>query len=233
MVPSKSFKARGPLSPEQLGDVAEASMANAVVLLADARRLADAGSVASAYSMAILAGEEFGKCQVAIGAVGHVDPGDGYWRDFWRAFYGHADKLARAAHIMYSWLPYELVERFVGVLKPALEQQRREAGLYVDVVNGVAVTPDERITEDEATDALETIGAILELYSAMFSDENPLAEAFAQARPEALRMRAAIESRDRDEIRRVWRETTGRTLDDDKLDSMLEFLGSAPATSDS
>jgi hypothetical protein len=46
-------------------------------------------------------------------------------------------------------------------------------------------------------------------------------------------MRAAIESRDRDEIRRVWRGTTGRTLDDDELDSMLEFLGSAPATSDS
>lgn len=202
-------------------------MANAVVLLADARRLAEAGSVASAYSMAILAGEEFGKCQIAIGAVGHVDAGDAYWRDFWRSFYGHADKLARAAQIMYSWLPHDLVAQFVGVLKPALEQQRREAGLYVDVVNGVALTPDERITGAEATGALDTIGAILELYSAIFSDEKPLADAFAQARPEALRMRKAIESRDREEIRRVWLETTDRGLDDDELDSMLKFLGPA------
>jgi AbiV family abortive infection protein len=230
-VPSKSSKACGPLDPEQLEDVAEASMANAVVLLADARRLAGAGSVATAYSMAILAGEEFGKCQVAIGAVGRVDPSEDCWRDFWRAFYGHAAKLARAARIMYRWLPKELVERFVGVLKPALEQQRREAGLYVDVVNGVAVTPDERITEDEATDAIETIGAVLGLYSAIFSTENPLAEAFARSRPQALRMRAAIESRDREEIRRVWHETTGRALGDAELDSMLEFLGPPPSTS--
>jgi AbiV family abortive infection protein len=88
-------------------------MANAVVLLADARRLAEAGSVATAYSIAILAGEEFGKCQIAIGAAGRVDPSDEYWRDFWRAFYSHADKLARAAHVMASWLPPELVERFI------------------------------------------------------------------------------------------------------------------------
>jgi AbiV family abortive infection protein len=208
-------------------------MANAVVLLADARRLAEAGSLATAYSMAILAGEEFGKCQVAIGAVGHIEPGDDYWRDFWRAFYGHADKLSRAARIMCDWLPSELVERFVGVLKPALEEQRREVGLYVDVVNGVVVTPDARITEAEATDAIETIGAILDLYSAMFSDENPLSTALAQARPQALRMRAAIESRDREEIRRVWRETTEHTLDDEELDSMLDFLGSAPPQSGS
>jgi len=208
-------------------------MANAVVLLADARRLAEAGSMATAYSMAILAGEEFGKCQVAIGAVGRIEPGDNYWKDFWRSFYGHADKLARAAHIMYDWLPPELVERFVGVLKPALEEQRREVGLYVDVVHGVAVTPGERITEAEAVDAIETIGAILDLYSAMFSDEDSLSTAFEQAVPQALRMRAAIESRDREEIRRVWRDTTERTLDDEELDSMLEFLGPAPPQSGS
>lgn len=207
-------------------------MANAVVLLVDASRLAETGSFATAYSMAVLAGEEFGKCQVAVGAVGHIDPSEEYWRDFWRAFYGHADKLARAAHTMSNWLPDELLGRFVRVLKPALEQQRREAGLYVDVVNGVAVTPDERITEEEATDAIETIGAILDLYSATFSEDNPLGEAFTRSGPQAQRMRAAIESRDRQEVRRVWGETTGHTLDDDELDSMLEFLGPAPAALD-
>jgi hypothetical protein len=115
----------------------------------------------------------------------------------------------------------------------AIKEQRREAGLYVDVVNGVALTPDERITEAETFDAIETIGTILEFYSAMFSGRNPLADAFAQARPEALRMRMAIESRDREEIRRVWRDTTDSALDDDELDSMLEFLESAVETLDS
>jgi hypothetical protein len=94
---------------------------------------------------------------------------------------------------MATWLPPELVERFIGVLRPALEQQRREAGVYVDVVDGVALTPDERITEEEATDAIETIGWILDLYPAVFSDENPLVEAFTRSHPDALRMRAAIE----------------------------------------
>jgi hypothetical protein len=46
-------------------------------------------------------------------------------------------------------------------------------------------------------------------------------------------MRIAIEARDREEIRRVWRETTDSALDDDELDSMLEFLESAVETLDS
>jgi AbiV family abortive infection protein len=145
---------KGPLTPKQLGEVAEASLANAADLIGEARALFEAGAVARAYSLAVLAGEEFGKCQLAIGSVGRDTAGDDYWRDWWAVFYGHGPKLAQAAFIANQFLSMELVEAFLRILEPALEDQRREVGFYVDVVAGGAVSPATAIDAEEARDAI-------------------------------------------------------------------------------
>jgi AbiV family abortive infection protein len=167
--PVPSQRASGPLTDEQLAALAGASLQSAVVLISDALDLHKLGSVPHAYATAILAGEEFGKCQLAVGAVGHIASAeeaaeDRYWRQFWTSFYGHGQKLIRTAWIAKAWIADELVDAFVALLDGALFSQRREAGLYVDVIDGVVVTPGKAISEAETGEALDVIGGVIAAY---------------------------------------------------------------------
>ncbi|MPZ53323.1 MAG: AbiV family abortive infection protein [Acidimicrobiia bacterium] len=56
-------RSTGPLTREQLAELAEKSLQSAVVLISDATDLFEHGSTPHAYATAVLAGEEFGKCQ--------------------------------------------------------------------------------------------------------------------------------------------------------------------------
>jgi hypothetical protein len=162
---------------------------------------------------------------LAIGAIGHAeDPGGTYWREFWTTFYGHGPKLARMAYIAPTWLPPEVLDSFVGALEPALKQQRREKGFYVDMADGRAVTHDEEITELEAATLIETFGAAIDLYAASFDHDHPLRPAFLSATAEAELMRSALRTREPETIREAWERTTGRRLDDDELQALIKQL---------
>ena len=222
-------RADGPLTTEQLADLAEASLGNAVVLLADARRLLETGSLPLAYSVAIIAAEEFGKCQLAVGAIGSAeDPGIDYWKEFWATFYGHGPKLARMAHFATAWLSAEMVESFIETLEPALTEQRREKGFYVDVTQGRVVAPDEEITEAETSALLQTFGDVISSYAAIFDQANPLGTAFLAATSQAELMRAALETRDPNRIREAWETTTGRRLTEDEVQALVRQLVDDP-----
>ena len=192
LVPNK--KASGPLTPEQLATLAEASLSNAVALIAEARGLLVAGATARAYSIAILAGEEFGKSQLAAGAVGRVAETAGYWKSWWRDFYGHGPKLARAALNARMFLPTELVKGFSSTLERALKEQRRETGFYVDVVDGRPVSPVDAVDHGEAQAAIESFGAVIDGYAELFSGDG-IAQAFVESHQAAQEMRSALNSR--------------------------------------
>lgn len=214
-VPEK--KASGPLTVEQLGCIAEKSLANAVTLLNEARVFFERGSPPRALALAILAGEEFGKCQLALGAIGLVNPDAEYWKDFWTAFYSHGEKLIRAAFIAVWGLDERLVEQFVKVLRSALSQKRREASFYVDVHLGEVVSPDEEIGEDEVLAALETFEFLIHGYAKIY-DGRSLADEFVAETSKAQKMRIALDSRNVEDVKSVWLETRGLELTTSQLD---------------
>lgn len=213
-------KASGPLGREQLANLAEASLHGAVVLIADAMDLYQRGSVPHAYATAILAGEEFGKCQLAVGTIGSGAKGSDYWREWWATFYGHGPKLARAAHLAAAWVPTALVDAFVRLMDAALTTQRREVGLYVDIVDGEVVTPGDAISDQEAREAIEVFGSVIDLYDRMFKPTG-LARAMLKSQPQAETMRAALDSRDLEAVREAWKETTGEPASDWQI-AMIE-----------
>jgi AbiV family abortive infection protein len=217
-------RSSGEHPPEPHAGAAEASLGNAAELIAEARALLEAGSHARAYSLAIVAGEEFGKCQLAIGSVGRGHETDDYWKEWWGVFYGHGPKLARAASIAARFLPVDLVEAFTRILEPALKDQRREIGFYVDVSAGDPVLPTTAIQDDEARDAIEVFGSVIDQYVGLFEGSG-LAQAFIQANSgPAMEMRAALDSGDRETIRSAWEATTGRRPSDAELEGIMSML---------
>lgn len=204
--------------------MAEESLTNAVALIDEVELLLASGAVPRAYSLAILAAEEFGKCQLAVGAIGHATKDQIYWKEWWSAFYFHDSKLVQAAYVATSLIPEELVDAFVAVLDPALKERRRESGFYVDVVDGVVVPPAAAIKVDKAQHAVEVFATVIHAYAAPFEgvglEESFLAVDAGPARD----MRAAVESRDPRRIAETWEATTGRRLSQDELDAIMETL---------
>lgn len=136
-------KSSGPLTAEQLAVIAEASLANAVELISEARLLHDAGAYPRSYSLAVLAAEEFGKCQLATGTLGQSVDDAKYWKEWWVVFYGHGPKLTRAVATS-LFLTDELKAKFIALLETATKQQRREVGFYLDVREGQPTSPRGR-----------------------------------------------------------------------------------------
>jgi AbiV family abortive infection protein len=217
-------KAGGPLTAEQLGAIAEMSLANASELIAEARGLLEADAIARSYSIAVPAGEEFGKCQLAIGTVGRGPEDANYWKEWWSVFYGHGPKLARAAALATRFLPVELVETFVTILESGLKQQRRESGFYVDFAEGRPLSPAEAIKPQEALGAIRCFGTMIDLYATVFENVG-LAQAFQNVDAgRAREMRPAVESRDRERIRNTWEGTIGRRPDDVEIHRIMALL---------
>ena len=128
-------------------------MANAVELMQESRLLRDTAAIPRAYSLAVLAAEEFGKCQLAIGTVGGTRSDSAYWKDWWKTFYGHGPKLVRAIDSA-MFLPAELKSKFRELLEAATKERRREMGFYVDFRTGGAISPHEAIDREEVAEAI-------------------------------------------------------------------------------
>ena len=225
---TKTKKAGRQPSDVELGAIAEASLANAVALIAEARMLHNAGAYPRSNSVAILAAEEFAKCQMAVGAVGGATTDPDYWKAWWKCFYGHGPKLARAAGFARPFLLEDLVESFINFLQKALKDHRREVGFYVDVVRGRLVTPSEAISCEEAADAIQCFGAVIDGYASKFSEVG-LAAAFEEGTggSPASEMRAALASRDADRIRETWEATTGFRPGDEQMEEIMAILDGA------
>ena len=187
-------KSSGPLTAEQLGVIAEASLANAGELISEARLLHDTGAYPRSYSLAVLAAEEFGKCQLATGTLGQSVDDANYWKEWWAAFYGHGPKLTRAVATS-LFLTDELKTKFIALLETAIKQQRREVGFYLDVLEGQPTSPRDAIGPEEAAEAIMCFGEVIDVYASAFS-ETGIAKAYLDAHQgSAPEMRAAIRSR--------------------------------------
>ena len=216
-----SKRSSGPLTATQLSEIAEASLLNARQLISLARDLLSAGIFSTAYSIGVVAGEEFGKCQLAVGSVGLSGADDVYWTEWWKTFYSHGPKLVRAAQAAPVLLPDALMESFVSILEPALREQRRERGFYVEVVNGEIETPSVAISESEAEELVKCFSFVIEGYVSWLGGGS-LAEVFIEADSgPAVEMRSALLTGDTEHIRNVWQASTGQPMDEAILSAFL------------
>jgi hypothetical protein len=168
---------------------------------------------------------QFGKCQLAVGTVGGITTDPNYWKHWWSAFYGHGPKLARAAKFARPLLPIGQVAMFIHLLSLALVGQRREVGFCVDLVGGRVVTPSDAISREEAADAIQCFGTVIDAYARVFSEVGLIAAFInTNADPDAKEMRAAIALRDPEQIRKTWEATTGFRPDDDRLEETMTML---------
>jgi len=208
-----------PLNDEQLASLAKACLTNSVNLIGLSEDLLQMGHVPRAYSIAITAGEEFGKAQIAIGRIGDSFANEVTWKNWWRVFYSHDSKLTSALFIAHLFVPNDALGSFVSAMEPALREHRREWGLYVDVVNGSPRTPDEAISYDEARHLIDILSQVITSY-ATISPPDHLDRQLADAVGVGREMRAALESRDLNIIRRTWEATTGNAMDEELVEWM-------------
>jgi AbiV family abortive infection protein len=139
-----------PLPPrEDLLKLAQAAIANAGDLLADARTLAEAGRFPRAHALAALACEELGKEHQCLRAV-WLPPAP---KAFWNGFTRHTDKLSHthAQFMLHSDEPLASPDLFNTRVHELtrLAHQRKLRGLYVDYEDGALQIPGH-ITEREA-----------------------------------------------------------------------------------
>ncbi len=223
-VPNK--KASGPLSAIELATLAEASLTNATAIVGEARMLHDAGSIPRSYSLAVLAAEEFGKCQLAVGTLGRrpkdAEAEAAYWKEWWGIFYWHGPKLVRAAGMAGQLLPVGLIEPFIRHLEAALRTQRRESGYYVDVVDGQVVSPMDAIGREEAAEAIQCFSIVIEAYADMFREVGLATAYLEQHDGKGRDMREALASRDPDRVRSTWEATIGNPIDEERLKDIVD-----------
>lgn len=134
---------------DELLALAQAALANAVDLLADARLLAQSGSFPRAHALAILACEELGKEQDCVQAI---------WKPvirpevFWDRFASHTQKLhhVQVLLMLESGEPVGPADAFNARIcyGSRSAHTRKLRGLYVDYAGGVIKVPGE-ITEHE------------------------------------------------------------------------------------
>lgn len=154
---------RGPLTPEQLGELASATLTNSLDLLHDAEGLAIFGRYPRAYSLAVLGAEEFGNHMMCFGAVGREQVDPDTWSTFWKKFLKHDPKYENAAAMAASFLPPEDNARFAERFQEhvSADQKRRLAGLYVDWKDGAVVTPDSVVTPELVSDLLHVFTTVI------------------------------------------------------------------------
>jgi AbiV family abortive infection protein len=204
-------KVSGPLSPEAMRSLAWATLKNSVALMEDALILIEAESWPRAYSIAVLAAEEFGKNQLLIGTIARDNEPPEYWKEFWKDFYAHKAKLARTGFHAANFLPEELISTFIEHFDAAFRDQRRELGLYVDFRDGNPILPADSISKEEAMVVCQVFAEVILGYASL-CEVAALDEALEAASDPAAEMRAALDSGDADLIAQTFLKTTGHPM---------------------
>jgi AbiV family abortive infection protein len=203
-------RATGPLHVDQLADVARKALDNAFDLVNEADGLLSFGRYPRAYSLAILAAEEFGKFLIAQGAVAHLPGDDAYWRGFWERFRSHDAKGLIASALAAYGLEDEARRRqFLDQIERHVraDQNRKFAGLYVDVaLDGSVVAPYEATDPRGAHDLLYVLGIIIRFFAEQ-SDGIDFHASYRAAQAGASQMAQAFRTGDPSTIAEAWHRT--------------------------
>lgn len=160
-----------PLSLSQLGLLAEATLDNSRRLLNEAKALGLLGHYARAFSLAVLAAEEFGKHLMCFGAVGLRTDDEEMWRDFHTRFRSHTPKYENLFAMAGSVIPPEDRERVMAELARHVraDQHRKLAGFYVDLApDGNAIHPDEVIGPGVVSNAITVYDQVISMWESIY-----------------------------------------------------------------
>lgn len=192
------------LSTEQLGILAEKTLVNARELLDEAKALGLLEHFPRAFSLAVLAAEEFGKHLMCFGAAGLRPDDQEMWKDFHQRFRSHTPKYENLFAMATAMLPEEESERYAQDIAKhvAADQARKLAGFYVDLIDGEAVHPGEAIGPEEVYGALTVFDQIISAWESRF-EEADFIGLFAFAKDEgAEELRYALIENDEKTIER-------------------------------
>jgi AbiV family abortive infection protein len=202
-----------PLTLDQLAELARKSLDNALDLLDESDGLIAFGKFPRGYSVAILAGEEFGKFMMCQGAVGNLPGDEVFWRSFWKRFSSHDEKAVNftsmVGHVVEDdeqrrWF-MENLEKHVEV-----DQARKFAGLYVDVaLDGTVIAPREAIDSDWAKGVAYVLGTFIRSHAEMWEGVD-FHDVYREAQSGARQMVEALRTGDPDTIAATWDSTLGR-----------------------
>jgi AbiV family abortive infection protein len=169
-------------SREDLLKLAQAALANAGDLLADARLLAEAGSFPRAHALAALACEELGKEHQCLRALS-LPPSP---KAFWNSFKHHRGKLehAHALAMLYSGESICFPDLFNARVRELtrLAHERKLRGLYVDYTDGGLQLPSH-IAEQEARQLIDLTQEVLDRDRADWTEQVDKAQWLCQFSP--------------------------------------------------
>ncbi|GBE22309.1 hypothetical protein BMS3Bbin01_01681 [bacterium BMS3Bbin01] len=166
---------------EELGVLAEKTLVNARELLNEAKALGLLQHYPRAFSLAVLAAEEYGKHLMCFGAVGLRSDDNEMWKDFHQRFRTHTPKYENLFAMAASLLPEEDRAEFMRDLSKHIraDQERKLAGFYVDLVRGNAIHPEEVIGADLVRDAIVVYDRVIGLWEHLWADTD-FSELFAE-----------------------------------------------------
>jgi AbiV family abortive infection protein len=166
--------------------LAFAALSNSAVLLAEAEQLADLGSSARAYALAVLSSEELGKCQFCILVLGLSSTVVVPPKVFWDEFSEHKRRLTRSGAFDLLLREARLSDAEAIRALPHNSDKvhkRRLRALYVDYQAGLVLTPAD-ISEREARDLIGAVRdqvSLLQRGFAASGDSETWLHAFSQA----------------------------------------------------
>jgi AbiV family abortive infection protein len=169
------------LTPDQMGELSLAALANARRPFDDALTLRESERFATAYLLVGLAADELGKHVLVASFYGAREESDAEWNKFWRRFRNHQEKLGDA--LWGAWAGDLMTDEPPPDI-PAFHQ-RRLAATYVDLdPSGALSVPEAVVTTSELDDALNRVGGELEFCETALKDATPtrLGTAFADMR---------------------------------------------------
>jgi AbiV family abortive infection protein len=164
------------LSSRQLGEFALAALRNAVLLVQEAEILSERERWPRAYALAILAGEEVGKCMSCVGAATSGPHDEKFWRKFHRSLNDHKAKygitLANVVAAMSDQQQANVVRgRFATILGE--DYDLKLASLYVDFSGDQPSDPVRDVHSEVAREAIRVIGEITRAWADYWDDELP------------------------------------------------------------
>jgi AbiV family abortive infection protein len=185
---------------------------NAVELMRDASGLAAFRCYARAFSLGILAAEEYGKHMMAMGMLGKDADDSAAWAEFWQRFKSHQPKYENMLRwVVSTGLDAEHAAEFMKQFQQHVraDQGRKMAGFYVDIKDGEVVAPTEAVSEDEAETVLAIFGDVIRALADGYRGFDFVA-GFVDSESEARKVQAALKARDGDRLGELFEQAHAR-----------------------